>query len=223
MAKSELDKYEAAWLDKVCELLEADKKHQWAIGDELLKGECWFVKGISGKELHDMDDQANRAQQGAEDEHTPYKVSIGGHDPYAAVAKRSGYDRSSLQDFMRVSRVFPAGKRVMELSWSHHQACAAKWLTDDKREELLELALPTRNAMGTAMSVAKLRRLVNEQNTNEFDRAYANVSFKLPKAKADRLDKLAKKEKRTVGNLMEQAVDLLFGTITETKKKDKAA
>jgi hypothetical protein len=217
----DIDKHEQAWLDKVCALLEQNKKYQWVIGDALLEGEKWIVPGVSGKDLHEHADHLNHSQKGAEDEHTPYTLSIGGYSPYDEVCKRTGYDKSTLQDFMRVARAFPASKRITELSWSHHQACAAEWLTDKQRADLMFHAENQKLPLGT------LRQRVRDLNTDEFGDApstkgYQQLSFKLPLTAYEKLEKISKREKRKVGNLMEQAVDLLFAHY-DKQKKMKAA
>lgn len=218
MAKDKLNpKHNAAeieWLDRVCGLLEQHSKSQWVIGDALLEGEKWQITGVSGKELRETADQKNHAQRGAEDEHTPYQLSIGGHNPYDAVAERSGYDKSSLLDFMRVSRAFPAAKRVAGLTWSHHQAVAADWIPDKQRTELLDAAESAK------LSVSGLRKQVAALvGTDEIAKSYQHLSFELPRTKAEKLEKLAKKENRKVASLLDQAVDMLLEHYAAQKKK----
>jgi hypothetical protein len=223
MSKTTIDNpKEQAWVDKVVALLDTDKKMQWTIGETLLDGEQFVVPGITGREMHQFKKDARRRQD-EDDNAGPvsekkvgYQTSMKGHDPLDAIIMRTGYDKSSLLDFMRVARVFPADKRVMTLSWSHHQAVAAEGLTDKERKDLLE------RAENNKYSVNALRHLVRERTTDDIANAgYQQVSFKVPQAIATKLEKLAKKEKRTVANLMEQAVDLLFDEFTE--KKSKAA
>ena len=216
---------EEEWLEKVVALLDEDKKRQWAIGDLLLEGETWLVPGMSGKDLHADDAKRNDESKGPTDEKVPFRLGVPGHDPYEVVCKRSGYDKSSLQDFMRVSRAFPAGTRVAELSWGHHQAAAAKWLTHKQRADLLHGAanyFMGKNNHTTTMPLATLREKVNKLNKNEIDDADSGVrqlSFGLPVTLREKLDRLAKQQDRTVAELMEQAVKLLI----EHYKAKKAA
>jgi len=218
MAKNKLDPQrdtaEIEWLERVCGLLEQHSKNQWVIGDALLEGEKWQVTGISGKELHDAADQVNQAQKGAADEHTTYQLSIGGHNPYDVVAERSGYDKSSLLDFMRVARAFPAAKRRADLTWSHHQAVAADWIMDKQRNELLD------TAESAKLSVSGLRKQVAAlMGTDEIAKSYQHLSFELPRTKAEKLEKLAKKENRKLASLLDQAVDMLLEHYAAQKKK----
>lgn len=211
---------ELKWLDKVCALLEQDKKMQWVIGDALLEGERWRTGGGFGAELHAAKKQSvKHTEPEGEEAKVPYQMGIKGHDPLDEVVKRTGYDKSSLQDFMRVARVFPDGKREMALSWSHHQACAAEWLTDKQRDDLLG------RAQNQKLSVGALRQQVRELNTDEFASAkgYQQLHFHLPQTKFDKLNRIAKKEKRKLPSLIEQAVDLLLDEYADKQTKTKVA
>jgi hypothetical protein len=215
-----LSKEEAAWLDKVCALLEQDRKHQWVIGDALLEGERYVIAGGFGAELHAAKKQAAKNTEPDGEEHkVPYQLALKGHNPIEEVAKRSGYDESSLKDFMRVARAFPtASKRVAGLSWSHHQACAAEWLTEKQREVLLD------RAENNHWSVNTLRQEVLKKNTDEFAGAkdYKSLSFRLPQSTLSKLKKIAKQEERKVDSLLEEAVGWLLDEYAG-KKKSKAA
>jgi hypothetical protein len=212
--KHKIEGDERKWFDKVVALLEADKKAQWVIGDALLEGEKWLVKGISGKDLHADASARNHAQKGAEDEKTPWQASLGGYNPYEAVAEETGYDKGTLLEFCRVARTFSANKRVMEVSWSHHQAVASDGLSDKKRQDLLE------QAANQKLSLSALRTRVRAITGDEMATAgYQQLSFKLPQADVTKLEKIAKREKRKLASLMEQAVDLLFQHFSEKQKK----
>ena len=102
----------------------------------------------------------------------------------------------------------------MEVSWSHHQAVASEQLTDKKRTDLLE------QAANQKLSVSALRARVRAITGDEMATAgYQQLSFKLPSAIATKLEKIAKREKRKVGSLMEQAVDLLLAHYEKQRLK----
>lgn len=225
MPTIEVNPQETAWLDKVCALLAQDNKMQWSIGDTLLEGEQWHAPGITGRELHEFKKDQKRRNENSdtriaeEGDEKPvgYQMGMKGHDPIEEVAKRSGYDKSTLLDFARVAKKFPATKRFANLTWSHHQACAAGWLTDKQSIDLLERAETQK------LSVGKLRQLVSEKNTDDFaGKGYKSLSFKLPQTIVNKLEKIAKQEKRKMGSLIEQAVDLLLEEYTDNKKKKAA-
>jgi hypothetical protein len=106
---------ERAWFEEVCALVSDHKKQQWRIGDLLLYGQQNF--------------DVNEPTGGCF------------HFTLPLVAKATGYDESSLQDFRRVARAFPEPTRVGDLSWHHHQAVASSRFTAEQRDDLLNDAL----------------------------------------------------------------------------------
>ncbi|MGC1684028.1 MAG: hypothetical protein WA734_00265 [Candidatus Acidiferrales bacterium] len=108
------DSAEQLWFEDVCAALADFKKQQFRIGDLLLYG------------------------------HNNFDVDIpqgGGHYTLPKVAKATGYDESTLQDYRRVARAFPLPTRVGSLSWHHHQVVAADRFTPEQRDDLLNDAV----------------------------------------------------------------------------------
>lgn len=97
------------WAEVMSQLFKRDRRRQWEIGDGLVVGEGKF-----GEECYQVVDELDEAEKDEE-----------GSETY--------------RQYMQVSSRIPAGSRLPQLSWGHHQAVA--YLAPERRDYWLKKAL----------------------------------------------------------------------------------
>lgn len=113
-------------------------------------------------------------------------------DKYEQAISMFNRDYESLRQYKQVSAAIEIGRRLPNLSWSHHQAVA--YLPPEKQEELLDEAEPDEEGKEPRLSVADLRKRVRKERDSvpppplpqsRFNLIYADPPWRYDFSKSD--------------------------------------